>query len=236
MTERSAYDALCDAALEMLTSAPKDELRFGDICKRAGVAKGTGYNHFVRGTDSVLEALHLRAARDIAEAMTQAVSKLPDEIMFDEVVRAAVKAGIECCAQTCFVKALRSDRDLVTSYLLSRAESSVISILGRFAARCGAAFSSPSASKATLSNSEISSAAQEFVWGILVDLLAFLPAGASGDWPRWDDETTGPMLEARISTFAGRLGCKGSRPSLAIPTVEVPRSGGSDRLQLVHLG
>jgi AcrR family transcriptional regulator len=183
-------EQLLSAAASIAARTGPARVRFAEVIERSGVARATAYRIFPRGYESVLMSLHEELVEQTVVAIRNEVRAIGRQIEFGDAVGAGVRALLQSLGSGRLTsRFLKSDPDLLTFYLLSRSPGSLLDVLATYAEGCAATYGSLAA--------DLHTASQNFVWGVLVDVVDDRQHGA--DWP--DAERLRQLLDGRIQAF-----------------------------------
>jgi len=220
----STHDRIAFAALTLMASSGEVNVSFAEVIKASHVSKATAYRIFQGGMPGVLQYLHARTVHDVISAIQARTRALPAEVTFEEAVASGVSGVLDGLRESPWpAQFLRTNRDLMTSYLLGREQGGICDVLSEYAARCAVNFGAMA--------TDIEAAAAAFVWTLFSKLLSTFPAeGVRTPWPDLkDDATMQRYLEAPLAEFLERVELpRGTaRPAMAAPIIRTPDSMGT---------
>ncbi|MHA4849477.1 TetR/AcrR family transcriptional regulator [Rhodococcus sp. MSC1_016] len=122
----SVDDAILDAARSCILDFGLRRTTLAEVARRAGVSRPTVYRRWA-DTRAVVADLMTREIADLTPAFTL------DEPVYDQLVDAVVDVSAAVRHHPLFVKILRSDQELFTTYVLERLGTSQKAIIDRVA-------------------------------------------------------------------------------------------------------
>ena len=198
-------------AIPYLVSESLPNAKFAKVCELSGISKATGYRFFPSGMESIIEYLHKQTLVDIVRSLRIRLTALPSTVEFETAIEIGMKAAIEGLRTTPWTALiLRSDVDLMTTYLLAREPGSLCHVLAKYIEQCAANFGTMQVDTFAI--------ARRFVWSVFARLLSEFPEDPSSPWPDPDSTAFSALVDGSLSDFVKAVGLEGARRlRLAVP-------------------
>jgi len=183
-------EALLAAAAALAAEKGLGRFKYAEAVDRSHVPRATAYRIF-SGVDAMLMALHEELIETTVQEIRASVRSDKQPITFRAALECGFAAVVDAFRQSRLTKGfLSTNPELLSLWLLSRADGSLYDVFWRFVSKCGASFGSL--------EFDLDVAAQTFVRGVLVDFEADLHRSGSA-WP--DRNQLRELLMPRIKTL-----------------------------------